>query len=279
MSPFAAIEERYASLSRTFRSIADYISKNYKIIPFSSVQQIGNEAGVSTASVVRFCQEIGYTGYAEFQQDLQKLIRDETPPMLEFRTAVSEVEANPLEEMFRLNIEILKKSYSDLLATEFQKAIETLAAARRIYVIGLRSSYTAAYYAHNIFSQFMPNVDLVTANTYDLFDRISYAGGDDAALVCSFSKYSRLTVEATDLLRERGVTVIGLTDAMSSPVATRSDIVLLAKTSSKSYSFVTALTIINALAVAIGQRDKAGTLSRLKEVEAICSKNSVYFRN
>lgn len=264
-------------MSRTFKSIADYVMTNYKMVSFLSVQKLSQEIGVSTASIVRFCQKLGYSGYVDFQHDAQTLVHGETPPMLEFRSAVSDVEEDPLKEMFRLNIEILKKTYTDILANEFRKAVNAVHGARKVYIIGMRSTYTVAFYTSYMLSQFMNNIELVTAGSNDIFDRLSYADATDLALVCSFSKYSRLTIEALEFLREKGVFIVGITDSQSSPVATRSDIMLLAKTSSKSYSFVSAMTVANALAVAVGKKDKEKTLQRLKEKEVTNIKNDVYF--
>ena len=277
MNLFTGIEQKYSSMSRTFKSIADYVMTNYKMVSFLSVQKLSQEIGVSTASIVRFCQELGYSGYVDFQHDAQTLVHGETPPMLEFRSAVSDVEEDPLKEMFRLNIEILKKTYTDILANEFRKAVNAVHGARKVYIIGMRSTYTVAFYTSYMLSQFMNNIELVTAGSNDIFDRLSYADATDLALVCSFSKYSRLTIEALEFLREKGVFIVGITDSQSSPVATRSDIMLLAKTSSKSYSFVSAMTVANALAVAVGKKDKEKTLQRLKEKEVTNIKNDVYF--
>lgn len=277
MNLFTEIEQKYSSMSRTFRLIADYVMANYKMISFLSVQKLSMEIGVSTASIVRFCQEIGYAGYVDFQRDAQILVHGETPPMLEFRSAVSDIEEDPLKEMFRLNIEILKKTYTEILAKEFKKAVDAIHEAKKVYIIGMRSTYTVAYYTSYMLSQFMNNIELVTAGSYDIFDRLSYAELGDVAIVCSFSKYSRLSVEALEFLRENGILIVGITDSLSSPIATRSDIMLLSKTSSKSYSFVSAMTVANALAVAVGKKDKEQTLQIMKKKEVTNFKHNVYF--
>lgn len=276
-SAFAAIERKYPSFSRTYKLIADYILADYKKVSFLSVQKLGEELGVSTASIVRFCQDLGFSGYAEFQREARALVQGESPAMMEFRSAVSGMEDEPLREILRLNIEILKKTYTETLSGEFNKAVDAIHAARKVYVIGMRSSYSVAYYLAFMLSQFMDNVELATAGSGDIFDRLCRAEPEDLAIVVSFSRYTRLTVEAADFLRERNVPIIALTDAQSSPIATKAAVTLQARSSRKNYSFVSAMTIADALTVAVGKKDKDKTLQRIKEKETVNIQAGIYF--
>jgi DNA-binding MurR/RpiR family transcriptional regulator len=275
-NPFTIINEKYQLFSKTFKAIADFITVNYSVVSFLSVQELSERIGVSTASIVRFCQEIGYSGYQAFQHDIQVLVQGESASMLEVRTSISDVDEDPLREMFKLNIETLENSYTEALATDFQKVVEAVNSARRVYIIGLRSTYTVAYYTSFMLSQFMDNVVLLSAATNDLFDHLTPAGPEDVLLAFSFSKYTRLTLQAVEFMRERGGTIIAVTDRQSAPIAIQAGITLIAKNSTKTFSFVSAMTIVNALVIALGKKDAEQTLRCLKEKEEINNKAGVY---
>jgi DNA-binding MurR/RpiR family transcriptional regulator len=275
-NPFTIINEKYQSFSKTFKAIADFITVNYSVVSFLSVQELSERIGVSTASIVRFSQELGYSGYQTFQRDIQVLVQSESASMLEVRTSIFDVDEDPLREMFKLNIETLENAYTEALATDFQKAVEAVNKAGRVYIIGLRSTYTVAYYTSFMLSQFMDNVVLLSTASNDLFDHLTPAGPEDVLLAFSFSKYTRLTLQVVELMRERGLTIIAVTDRPSAPIAIRADITLIAKNSTKTFSFVSAMTIVNALVIALGRKDADGILRCLKEKEEINNKAGVY---
>lgn len=72
---FNIIEEKYSSFTKTFKLISDYIKKNYSNIVFLSIQELAESMGVSTSSITRYCKELGYEGYSEFQKAIQLLVQ------------------------------------------------------------------------------------------------------------------------------------------------------------------------------------------------------------
>ncbi|WP_371367327.1 HTH-type transcriptional regulator MurR [Sporomusa rhizae] len=275
---FTIIGKKYPNFSRTFKLISDFITVNYSVVSFLSVQELSERVGVSTASIVRFCQEIGYSGYQALQRDIQVMVQGEAAPMQELRTSLSDFDEDPLQQMFKLNIETLESAYTESLATEFRNAVESMSAAQKVYIIGLRSSYTVAYYASFLLSQFMENVVLLSAGTNDLFDRLASVKPGDVVLAISFPKYTHLTLQVVEFMKNRGVSVIALTDRPSAPIALHADITLMSKNSSKTYSFVSAMTIINALVIALGRKDTERTMRSLKEKEEIAKQAGIYIQ-
>lgn len=276
---FSLIRERYSSFSKTFKLIADFIGDNYSTVSFLTIQELSNRIGVSTASIVRFCQELGYSGYQTMQREIQLLVHTESAPMQELRSSISDLEENSLERVFQWNIEALQSTYTETLVAEFKKSVELLDKARRIYVIGLRSSYTVAYYISFMLSQFKDNVILLSVGTNDLFDRLSDANTEDVLIAFSFSKYTQLAWQVKEYMKERGLPVIAVTDSWSAPIAVHADSKLIVKNSSKTYSFVAAMTVANALVVELGRKDPERSIVRLKEKEEINNRAGVYVKN
>ena len=79
------IRQHYEHLSSTEQRIADLILDEWKRIIDMPVAQIAEEAGVSQATVVRFCRSIGFNGVPELKLYLK---REQLSPLGE----LSEVE-------------------------------------------------------------------------------------------------------------------------------------------------------------------------------------------
>ena len=69
------IEEKMPELSKGQKRIAAYILEHYEKAAYLTASKMGAIVGVSESTVVRFANELGYSGYPEFQQSLQKIIR------------------------------------------------------------------------------------------------------------------------------------------------------------------------------------------------------------
>lgn len=275
---FNLIDEKYEFFSKTFKIISDYIKQNYSSISFLSIQELSEKVGVSPASITRFSQEIGFSGYPAFQKEIQMWLQKEIIPMKEIKNSIAECEneENILKRTIDQNIETLSKIYSSNLNESFNKAIELIHKARRVYIVGMRSSYSVAYYLYFMLSQFMDNVILLETGKGDIFDRISYSKKEDVLVAISFSKYTKLTYQVVQYFSNNGSPIISVTDSFSSPIAIKSDAVLIAPNSSTTYSFVSAMSILNALIIGIGKKDKQRTLEKMKEKEKVAIDNDIY---
>lgn len=86
------------------------------------------------------------------------------------------------------------------------------------------------------FNQIFPNVRLVTGSSAsEMFEQIFRVGKDDVFIGISFPGYSKRTVKAIDYAKERGATVIAITDSAGSPLAAKCDHLLLARSDMASF--------------------------------------------
>ena len=69
------IRFKYKKLSKGQKLIAEYILKNYDKAAFMTASKLGISVGVSESTVVRFANELGFSGYPKLQKALQELIK------------------------------------------------------------------------------------------------------------------------------------------------------------------------------------------------------------
>ncbi|GAA0725674.1 MurR/RpiR family transcriptional regulator [Clostridium malenominatum] len=275
---FNIVDKKYSSFTKTFKLIADYIKENYSDIVFLSIQELGDSMGVSNSSITRFCRELGYGGYAEFQKALQSLIQKDITPMKEIKKSISDLrdEEDILQKTIELNIATLQSMYSESMKKDFQQAVELVSEGKKVYIVGTRSTFTVAFYLYFMLSRFMDNVVLLSPGQMDVYDKISSIDKEDVLISISFSRYTKFTSDVTNFFKNKGCKIVVVTDSHSSPVAVKGNCVLILKNSSSTYSYVATMTALNALVTAVGAKNQEETLAKMDEKEKNCFENDIY---
>lgn len=75
------IKKHAPRFSKGQRAIANFLITNYEKAAFMTASKLGEVAGVSESTVVRFAVAIGFEGYPELQAALQELIRMRLTPV------------------------------------------------------------------------------------------------------------------------------------------------------------------------------------------------------
>jgi DNA-binding MurR/RpiR family transcriptional regulator len=149
-------------------------------------------------------------------------------------------------------------------------AARTLASARRIYCLGLRSSHSVAWHFHYVLSlvgERSTHIDGIAATGADALAR---ATSKDVLLVASVLPYTRLTVELAEYAVERGMAVVAITDSEVAPLAQIAQHAVIVATDSPSFfhamspAFVAA-EILGAIIAGRGGDDALATLRHTDE--------------
>src|ERR1035437_8327660 len=64
------IQNKFEELTQNQRKIATYFVDNFDKVSFLTVHDISLATGVSVASVVRFSQRIGFSGFSELREEI-----------------------------------------------------------------------------------------------------------------------------------------------------------------------------------------------------------------
>ena len=281
---FLILNQKYDTFSKVNKKLADLVRENHSTIVFMSIIEFSTYAEVSPASITRFAKELGYAGFPAFQKDLQQIVRKETIDRKEIRLSLLDENTDDVLAQWQgsgdellTNIENLKATLTESLTNEFLSAVDTIAKAKKIYIIGLRSSYSVAYYFYFLLKEIRPNTQLVAPRTGDLFDKIMNIDEDSLLVSIGFSKYTKQTAHVTEYFSNRGAKIIAITDSYSSPLSVLSDISLIAANPKNSYSFVSAMSIMNALVVSIGRLNPKETLAALDRKDALLKEMNIHY--
>ncbi|MFQ4949337.1 N-acetylmannosamine kinase [Clostridioides difficile] len=273
------IQSQYTRLSKGQKLIAQYILNNYDKVAFMTACKLGETVGVSESTVVRFANALGYSGYPKLQAALQELIKNKL-------TTVQRVEmAHDYSDDFAILNKVLKSDIDNIRYTleeiderAFKEASNKLLRARKIYILGMRSSFVVAQYLGFYLDIILDNVHIIRMDMGDAFEQIVRINEEDVIVAISFPRYSKKSYQIVNYAKEKGAHVISLTDSLFAPVASLADNTLLVKSNMASFvdSLVPALSISNALAISVGMKEKEDIKQHFDDLEQIWKRYSVY---
>ena len=266
--------------SKGQRAIARYIEEHADKVAFMTASRLGKTVGVSESTVVRFATEIGYSGYPALQQAMQEMIRGKLTTVQRIEVSYDRLGTQDvLDKVVQSDIEKLRMSLNELNREDFAAAVNAIVGARRIYVLGVRSSAALSDFLTFYFKLIFDDVRQVqTSLASEMFEQMLRVGKDDVVIGISFPRYSTRSVRAMEFARDQGATVIAITDSEMSPLYDTANFRLLAKSDMASFvdSLVAPLSIINALIVAVGRKRSAEVTATFERLESIWDEYQVY---
>ena len=274
------IQENMPTFSKGQKKIANFILESYDKAAFMTASRLGKRVGVSESTVVRFAAELGYDGYPDMQRSLQKMIRNRLTSVQRIEVANDRLEDHDLlSTVLQSDMEKIRLTLEEVDREGFDRAVDAIVSARKIYIIGVRSSAAIASFLSFYLNLIFEDVCLVTANTAsDIFESLLRVGEGDVVVGISFPRYSSRTVQAMRLARSRGATTVAITDSEASPLAANSTYTLKARSDMASFvdSLVAPLSMVNALLVAVSRRKNDDLARTFRTLEEIWDEYGVY---
>ena len=274
------IQSELPSFSKGQKQIARFILEHYDKAAFMTASRLGVTVGVSESTVVRFATELGYDGYPHLQRALQEMIRNKLTSVQRMEVAGDRMGGRDvLQTVLHADTDMIRVTLDEIDRDAFQGAVDALMGAKRIYILGVRSSSALASFLGFYFNLLFENVTLVHTNSVsEIFEQVLRIGPGDVLFGISFPRYSKRTLSAMKYARDRGARVIALTDSQLSPLARVADHVLLARSDMASFvdSLVAPLSVINALIVAVGMSRRDEIEQTFNKLERIWEEYDVY---
>ncbi len=276
----ASLQSGTVSFSKGQRRIAQYIMDEYDKAAFMTAAKLGQTVGVSESTVVRFAVILGYDGYPSMQKAMQEMVLNRLTSVQRLEVASDRLgNQDIISTVLQSDIEKLRRTEENLSREAFQSALDAIVAAKRVYILGVRSAAPLANFLGYYLRYLSDNVHIVTASgSSEMFEQIVGVNDTDAVIAFSFPRYSTTVVQGAKYCARAGATVIGLTDSKLSPLAQVCNHVLLAKSDMVSLvdSLVAPLSVVNALIVGVTARRGVELSKRLDMLESIWSDYDVY---
>lgn len=262
------IRGRYGELSKRLQQVAHYVLDNINSVAFDTVAVIAKEADVPPSTLIRFANAFGFSGFNEMKQLFRMQLVEETVSYTDRARLFREMEAESapespfdvLQEFARSNAQAMQQLAARVDADELQKAVDLLAAAETIYIVGLRRSFCVATYLSYALSHLECRPSLVTGLGGTFREQLSRVGPKDVVVSISFSPYAEETLMVSEIAAQAGARQIVITDSQISPLASFSDVCFVVKEAQVDAfrSLSATLCLTQSLTVALAYRQGNG---------------------
>lgn len=278
------IAAELATYPKRMQSVAAFVIEHPQEVALLSMREQARRAGVLPATMTRFAQRLGYSGYDELRALYAQSIRGQVS---DFSARAGELAAHRErlgEPSFAsalagaLNDRVAALTEPERLAT-IVEAGAVLTRARRIFCLGHRSSYAPAYHFAYVAGLYGAPTRLLDAAGGIGADELNGAGPGDAMLVVSFAPYTRATVSIAKDASDLGVDLVALTDDRTSPLARAAAVTIVVPTEIAGAAYVAAPAFAAAEILAALVVAGIGTEGRevLERNEAAFARRSVYW--
>jgi DNA-binding MurR/RpiR family transcriptional regulator len=269
----ARVAERLASLAPAERRVATNLVDLGAEAALLSAAALAERLGTSDATVVRTAKALGYAGLAELRQAL--LVEGANPsPGERLRRTLDDLhDQDVLSATITNHVAALDSLMHAVVVTEFERAVATLNASRRVVWRGVGPSAHLARYGQILTERVgKPSRALVETGTSFADELLTLAPGD-AVVVLAYGRMQRHVTVLLERAVSLGVPVVAATDMLPAalggvPVATlRSG----RGTPGLFASHGTTVVLIEALVLGIAAADRQtaeSTLASLNELRA-----------
>ena len=276
------LADELKSFSKGQRAIARFILDNYDKAAFMTAGKLGKTIGVSESTVVRFAADLGYDGYPSMRKALQEMIRNRLTSVQRIEVARDRIDDKEIiKSVISSDMHNLQATMDGLNQENFDAAINAIVEAKSIYIVGMRTSTALASFLGQYLNLIRGNVTVINNTAAsEIHEQIIRIGEGDLFLGISYPRYSSHTVDAMNFAKSMGAKAIAITDSQASPLVGIADISMFAKSDMVSFidSLVAPMSLINAIIIAVGRRNRDSVAATFARLENIWMEYDVYER-
>lgn len=220
------IRECYSGMSKAEKRISDFVLQNVSQCLTMTAVDIAKESEVSSASVIRYVQKIGFDGLEGFKLALAAAnSKDHSWKMVDPIISKEDDLDGLCSKMSVLVDVAFKDFFYQLDKKSLEQAIGAIKKARRIYLLGIGASMLPAY---DLFHK-LKRIDL-DANYYSDLNMVSeffnYIDERDVVIAFSYSGQSKEILYPCDIALQQKSTLIAVTRNHESALHGMADICL-----------------------------------------------------
>lgn len=249
----------YEALSPSEQRLADVVLEHQRGLASYSATELAVQAGVSKATAARLFKRLGYKSFQEARRQARSTRHWGSPLHALVEAAdKTKIDTNLL---MHLNNDLtnVTRTFEALRSDQIATGVEALVKARRVWILGLRNSYSLAHYARFLLTILKPDVRLLPAGGLSFAEDVVNMEAGDVLLAIGFRRRPQILQELLKRARSAGVLVIFVTDLSASLTTKHADVVLRCHSRGAYFtdSYTAAMSILNyvASAVAYGMGD------------------------
>ena len=264
--------ESNESLRPSEAAVAQFVLSDPDSILSLPIEVLAERVQISTTTVLRFCQALGFRGYKDFKIALAKESGG-APALLQEKIEPEDVPIQIARKVLQAEVQALSETLELLDERALDAAVDALAKADRIAIFGMGSSAPIVVDAYYRFLRIGLNVSTPPDSHMQAVNASLLRPSDVALMISHTGRTEELLTTAKTARRARA-TVISVTSFLHSPLLKYSDINLVTavkETTSRVEAMASRLAhlfIVDVLYIALAMRRVERTSEALKRTQA-----------
>ena len=224
---FTTISQVRPAMRPAQKKVADFVLKNPEKAASSTISELSKAVGISTASVVRFCEDIEFSSFTAFR--LAVSVASEQRRVAREIFAIDRDEIDPNDSMHEVvaktvfhEVEAIQQTGSNLDLKTLEKVVGLITKAKRIELFGLGSSSLAT----QDLRQKLHRIGLFAFDSPDNHQAITSSAlmnPGDVGIVFSHSGVTPETLEVLQILTRSGAKTVAVTNFPESVISRNAD--------------------------------------------------------
>jgi DNA-binding MurR/RpiR family transcriptional regulator len=219
----AQLAAAHSELPPQLKKAATWVLENAASISVSSVREIAEAAGVKPNTLVRMARTIGFDGFDDFREPFRAEVRAGRESYAHRARWLQDLaEGGELDRLYgdmaKASMSNVEALFSATDATALRAASRAIIDARATFVLGMGIANPLARNFAYLASMAVDTVQAIPQDGALPSDSLARAVAGDVLLAMTFKPYRRDVVEAVELARGQGLTILALSDSPASPI-------------------------------------------------------------
>ncbi len=265
-SVLTALTRAFPDLPPALQIAARHIIDHPRQVGVQSMRSLATKASVHPNAFVRVARQIGFDGYEDMRERFRDfVVSDDLGGFRDRARWLQRLSAKGgtgaiLGEMAEAVGENVERGFRNQSVQSLENVCDAILRADRVFVLGLGSAYGLAHQFSYVAAMAFPHITPIPRHGSQPIEDLAFSGAGDLLMALTFQPYRAETMSAVRMAGRRGVTVFGITDSVTSPLAREADAALVCPTHTpqffQSHAAVTGLLeTLTALLVARGGED------------------------
>jgi DNA-binding MurR/RpiR family transcriptional regulator len=268
------LQSNFDNLTRAERQLSHSIMENYPVSGLGSITAVAHAASVSTPTVARMVQKIGFKGFPDFQAALRKEVEATiSGPIAKHDTWAEHAPDGHIVNQFTdAVIDNIRRSLGLLDINTFEQSCELMADTNRsLFVVGGRITRALADYFFLHMQVLRKDVTHIQSISNAWPHYLLDIKKDDVIVIFDVRRYENSTLKLAEMAAEAGAKIILFTDQWLSPISKLADHTFSLKIVVPSAwdSSVTTMLLVETIIADVQQRTWPETRQRMEELEVM----------
>ncbi|MBY6116637.1 MurR/RpiR family transcriptional regulator [Mameliella alba] len=222
------LRAEWDALTPEAQKAARYVLEHPQDVGVSTVREIAEAAKVKPNTFVRMARQVGFEGYEDFRAPFREAIRNGTASFPDRARWLQDIRKSGdlgglYADMAEAAMRNVEETLAGIDAERLKAAAEAIWASGQVYTLGVGVNNANARNFTYLASTGMRQFHAIPRPGSTAIDDLAWAGPDDVLIAMTCRPYRTEVIEALNIAREQGTTIIGISDSPASPVIRGAD--------------------------------------------------------